>query len=289
MPELPEVAALAAGLGRRMSGRRIETVRLRSTAALKTVDPPLQALTGSLVRGWDRRGKFLVMDTATGDDVLHLVVHLARSGWIRWRDRLSPAPPSLRGPLALQVALDGGAGIDVTEQGTEKRLTLHLVRSLADVPGVARLGVDVLDASLGTAELAALLSQSRGQVKGVISDQSTIAGVGNAYSDEVLHAARLSPFRQAASLTGAEVERLHQALRSVIGAAVERAADVDIAQLKPDKKLHLRVHGRTGQPCPVCGDTIAEVSLATRSLQYCPTCQTGGRVLADRRLSRLLR
>ncbi len=286
MPELPEVTALAAGLGERMHGRVIAAARLRSVGALKTYDPPLQALVGSAVVGWSRHGKFL--DMSAGE--LHLVVHLARAGWIRWKDRVAKAPVSLRGPLALQLELEGGAGIDITEQGTEKRLALYVVRNpLTDVPGIARLGVDVLDASLDSARLGELFNRRRGQLKTVLADQSLIAGVGNAYSDEVLHAAGQSPFRQAAALSADEVARLHAALRSTMADAVERAAGVDIGELKPDKKQHLRVHGRAGQPCPTCADTIREVSLSTRSFQYCPTCQTDGKILADRRLSKLLR
>lgn len=286
MPELPEVTALAAGLTERMRGRTISAVRLRSVGALKTFDPPLQALAGRTVDGWTRHGKFLDMEA---DDV-HLVVHLARAGWIRWRDRLGQARTTLRGPLALQVELDGGAGIDVTEQGTEKRLALYVVHDpMTAVPGIARLGVDVLDDALDAAGLRRLLRDRRGQLKTVLADQTVIAGVGNAYSDEVLHAARLSPFRQAAALSDNETARLHVSLRAVMAGAVERTRRLDMADLKPDKKEHMAVHGRSGEPCPVCGDTIRQVSLSTRSFQYCPTCQTGGRVLADRRLSRLLR
>jgi formamidopyrimidine-DNA glycosylase len=286
MPELPEVQALAGGLGERMRGRTIAAVRLRSIGALKTYEPPLQALVGQTIEGWTRHGKFL--DMAAGD--LHLVVHLARAGWIRWRDRLGEARPSLRGPLALQLELEGGSGIDITEQGTEKRLALYVVRDPAtDVPGIARLGIDVLDDALDHAMLHQLLRSRRGQLKTVLADQTVVAGIGNAYSDEILHAARLSPFRQAAALTAEEADRLHGAVVAVMTDAVARSSEVDIAALKPDKKSHLAVHGRTGEPCPVCGDTIRQVSLSTRSFQYCPTCQTGGRVLADRRLSRLLR
>jgi formamidopyrimidine-DNA glycosylase len=285
MPELPEVSALAAGLTERMRGRTIVAVRLRSIGALKTYEPGLDALTGRVVDGWSRHGKFL--DMAAGD--LHLVVHLARAGWIRWRERVNEARPTLRGPLALQLELEGRAGIDITEQGTEKRLALYLVSDVSAVPGIARLGVDVLDDSLDGPRLAALLRATRGQLKTVLADQSLIAGVGNAYSDEILHAARLSPFRKAAAITDDEADRLHAALRTVMRDAVSRAREVDIGALKPDKKEHMAVHGRTGQACPVCADTIRQVSLSTRSFQYCPTCQTGGRVLADRRLSRLLR
>ena len=285
MPEVPEVAALAGRLSELMSAQVVAAARLRSVGALKTYDPPLAALAGTTVHGWTRHGKFL--DMASGD--LHLVVYLARGGWIRWRDRLAEARPSLRGPLALQLALAGGAGIEVTEQGTEKRLALYVVRDPREVPGIARLGIDVLDPALDAARLGTLLAGTRGQLKSVLADQTVVAGVGNAYSDEILHAARLSPFRRAASLDPGEVGVLAAALRSVMSAAVDRAAATDMTALKPDKKEHLRVHGRTGQPCPVCGDVIREVSLASRSFQYCATCQTGGRVLADRRLSRLLR
>ena len=285
MPELPEVAALCAGLTERMHGRTISAVRLRSIGALKTYEPPLSTLVGRTVDGWSRHGKFLDMSA----EDLHLVIHLARAGWIRWRERLSEAKSTLRGPLALQLGLAGECGIDITEQGTEHRLALYVVRDQADVPGIARLGVDVLDDALSPARLGELLRLRRGQLKTVLADQSLLAGVGNAYSDEILHAARLSPFRQASALSEEETVRLHAALRRVMSDAVERARGVDIADLKPDKKQHLAVHGRSGEPCPVCGDTIREVSLSTRSFQYCPTCQTGGRVLADRRLSRLLR
>lgn len=286
MPELPEVQALAAGLGERMRGHTIAAVRLRSIGALKTYEPPLQALVGRSVDGWSRHGKFL--DMTAGD--LHLVVHLARAGWIRWRDRLGEARATLRGPLALQLELEGGSGIEITEQGTEKRLALYVARDpAADVPGIARLGIDVLDEALDADRLHQLLRSRRGQLKTVLADQTLIAGIGNAYSDEILHAAGLSPFRQASALSAEDAGRLHTAIVAVMTDAVTRTREVDIAGLKPDKKSHMAVHGRTGEPCPVCGDTIRQVSLSTRSFQYCPTCQTGGRVLADRRLSRLLR
>ncbi len=286
MPELPEVQALAAGLGERMRGHTIAAVRLRSIGALKTYEPPLQELVGRSVDGWSRHGKFL--DMQAGD--LHLVVHLARAGWIRWRDRLGEARATLRGPLAFQLELEGGSGLEITEQGTEKRLAIYVARDPSvDVPGIARLGIDVLDGALDADRLHQLLRSRRGQLKRVLADQTLIAGIGNAYSDEILHAARLSPFRQTSALTAEEAGRLHGAIVAVMTDAVVRTGEVDIAGLKPDKKSHMNVHGRTGEPCPVCGATIRQVSLSTRSFQYCPTCQTGGRVLADRRLSRLLR
>lgn len=286
MPELPEVQALAAFVGARAVGEEIVRAEVAALSALKTYDPPIGELVGRTVEEVSRAGKHLCI-RAGG---LWLVVHFARGGWLQWRE---PAPPSTarpgRGPLALRVALSGGAGFDLTEQGTEKRLALWLVRDLSAVEGVARLGPDPLDAGFSVELLGSLLGRAKGHLKSVLTDQSVIAGVGNAYSDEALHAARLSPFKPAGRLSAEEVARLHAALVGVLAAAVERSAGVGASGLKSDKKAAMAVHGRTGAACPVCGDTVREVSFATRSLQYCPTCQTGGRPLADRRLSRLLK
>lgn len=286
MPELPEVEALARSLGERAVGRVVQRLELAAVSALKTAVPPLEALQGRTVAGTGRRGKFLLVDT----DGLFLVLHLARAGWVRWKDALPPAPARPgKGPLALRVRLDGGAGFDVTEAGTEKRLAAYVVAHPEEVEGIARLGIDPLSPSFDAACLASLLAGRNAQLKGVLTDQSLIAGVGNAYSDEALHAARLSPFKPAPRLTAEEVERLHSALVAVLSDSLQRAAGLAPTGLKAEKRSSMRVHGRSGQPCPVCGDTIREVSFATTSLQYCPTCQTGGRPLADRRLSRLLK
>ena len=286
MPELPEVQALVDFLGQRAVGRVVARVDVAAISVLKTYDPPVTALAGLEVTGTQRWGKFLDLDVSG----LHLVTHLARGGWLRWNEALPPAPPRPgKGPLALRVHLDDGSGFDLTEAGTQKRLAVYVVRSPHDVPGIARLGPDPLAPGFDVEALAALLRGSRHQVKGVLRDQSVLAGVGNAYSDEVLHAARMSPYRIAGSLTEEEVATLHAALRDVLGDAVERSRGLAAGRLKSEKKTALRVHGRTGQPCPVCGDTVREVSFADSSLQYCPTCQTGGKPLADRRLSRLLK
>ena len=286
MPELPEVEALCGFLDAQASGRVIEKVELTAFAALKTFDPPLDALVGRTFTGCSRRGKFLLLSA----EPLWLVLHLARGGWVRWSDALSPKPARPgKGPLALRVRLDGGAGFDVTEAGTEKRLAAYVVRSPEDVEGVARLGPDPLDPAFDAAALGAALRDHGGQVKAALTTQTVVAGVGNAYSDEALHAARLSPFKSAAKLTDDEVARLHEAVVTVLSDAVARSAGLPAAGLKSEKKSGLRVHGRTGEACPVCGDVIREVSFATKSLQYCATCQTGGRPLADRRLSRLLK
>jgi formamidopyrimidine-DNA glycosylase len=173
--------------------------------------------------------------------------------------------------------------------GTEKRLALHVVRDPSEVAGVGRLGVDALDERLDLERLRELLRARPGTLKATLGDQSVIAGVGNAYSDEILHAARFSPFARGDRLDDAALARLLTALRETLGSALERARGLDVDGLKEGKRSAMRVHGRTGEPCPVCGDTVREVSLASRSFQYCPGCQTGGRVYADRRLSRLLR
>ena len=287
MPELPEVEALAAFLDEHAVGRTVAGVDVAAVSALKTFDPPPTALAGLAVARVRRYGKFLDLDVSG----LHLVLHLARGGWLQWRETLPAGPPRPgKGPLALRVRFAGGGGFDVTEAGTQKRLAAYIVRNPADVPGVARLGVDPLAASFTADALAGLLaSAGRNQVKGVLTDQSLVAGVGNAYSDEALWAAGLSPFKPAANLTPDEVQRLHDALVGTLTGAVERARGLAARELKAEKKSGLAVHGRTGQPCPRCGDTVREVSFADRSLQYCPTCQTGGKPLADRRLSRLLK
>ncbi len=286
MPELPEVEALVRFLEERAAGRVLARVDVVAFNVLKTYDPPVTSLAGLEVTGVTRRGKFLCLDVSG----LWLVTHLARAGWLQWRDALPPAPPKPgKGPLALRVHLDDGSGFDLTEAGTQKRLAVYVVRELGQVTGIARLGIDPLSEAFTPDALAALLAGSRQQIKGMLRDQSVIAGIGNAYSDEVLHAARLSPFKIARSLTAEDVLTLHQVITATVSDAVERSRGLAAGDVKSEKKLGLRVHGRTGEACPVCGDTIREVSFADSSLQYCATCQTGGKPLADRRLSRLLK
>ena len=286
MPELPEVEALTSLLAERMAGRQIARCELGSFSALKTVDPALGQLIGRTGKGCERRGKYVCFDL----DGVWLVIHLARAGWIRWYDKVptATARPS-KAPLALRVGLDDKSGFDVTEMGTEKRLALWVVTSLDQVEGIAGLGVDPLSPDFTVAELARRLAGTGANIKTALTSQSLIAGVGNAYSDEALHAAHLSPYKSASKLDPAEVERLHGALVSVLTEAVARAGGLEAADLKGDKKRAMQVHGRNGEDCPVCGDTIRQVSFATKSMQYCPTCQTGGRPLADRRMSKLLK
>ncbi|MGV9787365.1 Fpg/Nei family DNA glycosylase [Streptomyces sp. NPDC004673] len=287
MPELPEVEALKDFLTEHLAGRRVTRVLPLAISVLKTYDPPVTALEGTGITAVRRYGKFLDLESDGG---LHLVTHLARAGWLHWRDSVPDTPPRPgKGPLALRVALEGGEGFDLTEAGTQKRLAVYVVRDPAEVPGIARLGPDPLADDFDEERFAGLLKSERRQLKGALRDQSLIAGVGNAYSDEILHAAKMSPFKLAASLTPEETTRLYTALRTTLTEAVERSRGIAAGRLKAEKKSGLRVHGRTGEPCPVCGDTIREVSFSDSSLQYCPTCQTGGKPLADRRLSRLLK
>src|ERR1700690_3123835 len=260
MPELPEVESLAAFLGSHAVGHAVARADAASFSVLKTFDPPLASLTGQVITDVGRHGKFLDISSDSG---LHLIMHLARAGWLRWRDEQPTTPPKPgKSPLAFRLTLDDGSGFDLTEAGTRKRLGAYL---------------------------AALLAGRRTQVKGVLRDQRIIAGIGNAYSDEVLHAAKMSPFKIAASMTPPEIATLYDAIKTTLAEAVERSAGLAAADLKGEKKSGLRVHGKAGEACPVCGDTIREVSFADSALQYCPTCQTGGKPLADRRLSRLLK
>ena len=295
MPELPEVEALAAFLRERATGRAVIRADVAAFSAVKTFDPPLSALAGALVTGASRYGKFLSLDF----DGMHLITHLARGGWLQWRESLPPAPPRPgKSPLALRLHLapdstdevgDGGqaAGFDLTEMGTKKGLAVYLVRDPHEVPGIARLGPDAL--AVTADELGAIMAGQRAHLKGALTDQTVLAGIGNAYSDEILHVAKLSPFKNASKLTADEVTVLHAAIQSVLTDAVERSVGQRAATLKGEKRSGLRVHARAGLPCPVCGDTVRTISLADKHYEYCPTCQTDGRELADRRMSKLLK
>ncbi|MEO9327156.1 DNA-formamidopyrimidine glycosylase family protein [Gordonia aurantiaca] len=296
MPELPEVAAIADYVDGRAAGLPIRRVDVASLSVLKTADPPYTALADRIVESVSRIGKYLVISTIPGSDaaasepMIAMVVHLSRAGWLRWSEDLSPKPlrPGGRSPIALRVHCGlPGEGFDVTEAGTQKRLAVWLVRDPSEVDRIAGLGPDALE--LTEERLAEILASTTGRIKNVLTDQRVIAGIGNAYSDEILHTARLSPFASSKTLKPEQVSALYDAMRTVLTDATGRLEGQEVARLKSEKRTGLRVHARTGLPCPVCGDTIREVSFADRSFQYCPTCQTGGKVLADRRMSRLLK
>jgi len=293
MPEMPEVQGLVDFLRLKLlppdgPPATVAEVEVLSFSVLKTAEVPVGELGTQAVSDVVRRGKFIVL-SAGGT---HLVMHLAKAGWLRWSDALKPGRlrPG-KGPIALRVrfAVDGEGepGFDLTEAGTKKSLAVYVVRDPSEVPGIARLGPEALDVDF--VAFGRMVAAHRGQIKGLLRDQAAIAGIGNAYSDEILHAARLSPFAIASKLDPEEVERLFEAMRGTLESAIAGASGRPAAELKDSKRKALRVHGRTGEACPVCGDEVREVSFADSSLQYCPTCQTGGKLLADRRTSKFLK
>jgi formamidopyrimidine-DNA glycosylase len=291
VPELPEVEALAQHIREHGVGRTVARIDVASLSVLKTVTPPWTELHGKEVTGAGRHGKFLDIEIAAEIGDLHLIIHLARAGWLRWADNLSAAPPKPgKGPLAFRVHLGPpgqGPGFDLTEAGTKKGLAVWIVADPKEVPGIAALGPDAL--ALTRDEFVTVLSGHTERLKNALTTQKIIAGIGNAYSDEILHMAKLSPFATAGKLDDDQLDRLYEAVREILTSAVNRSVGQHAATLKGEKRSGLRVHNRTGMPCPVCGDTVREVSFADKAFQYCATCQTGGKPLADRRLSRLLK
>ena len=289
MPELPEVAALTDFLDEHLRGAVVAKIQIASVAVLKTADPPFSALEGRAVTGVRRFGKFISMEA----DGLYFVFHLARAGWVRFTE--TPTDIQLKmgkGPIAVRLSFSGASGplgLDLTEAGTKKGLAVYVVRDPHDVPGIAALGPDPFSPGFDVETLAQILGSSSQQVKGLLRSQSVIAGIGNAYSDEILHAARTSPFATARSLDRDAVRVLYDAIHSILGTALQDAQGKPPSELKDAKRSHMRVHARTGEACPVCGDTVREVSFADTALQYCPTCQTKGKILADRRTSRFLK
>ncbi|GAB3210009.1 Fpg/Nei family DNA glycosylase [Nocardia tengchongensis] len=288
MPELPEIVALEQFLVEHAVGAVVGRVDVAALSVLKTFDPPATALSGRDVTGVGHWGKHLGMDC----DGLWLITHLSRGGWLRWIDEPGANPPKPgKGPLALRVHFFTPEGatpaFDLTEAGTKKRLAVWVTADPLSVPGIARLGPDAL--AVGEPEFAEILGGTSQRVKNALTDQTLLAGIGNAYSDEILHTAKLSPFANSGTLDARQVSRLYNAMRATLSDAIERSVGQDAARLKGEKRSGFQVHARTGLPCPVCGDTVREVSYADKSFQYCPTCQTAGKILADRRMSRLLK
>ncbi|MFJ4652797.1 Fpg/Nei family DNA glycosylase [Nocardia sp. NPDC088792] len=288
MPELPEIVALEQFLAEHAVGAVVGRVDVAALSVLKTFDPPVTALSGRDVTGAGHWGKHLGLEC----DGLWLITHLSRGGWLRWIDEPGAAPPKPgKGPLALRVHFFTPEGatpaFDLTEAGTKKRLAVWVVADPLTVPGIARLGPDAM--AVSEPEFAELLGGTSQRVKNALTDQTVLAGIGNAYSDEILHTAKMSPFATASGLDAAQLARLYSAMRATLSDAIQRSVGQDAARLKGEKRSGMQVHARTGLPCPVCGDTVREVSFADKSFQYCPTCQTGGKILADRRMSRLLK
>ncbi len=288
MPEMPETEALARFLTERAAGHRIERVRAFSVPALRTYDPPLPALEGRTIVSASRYGKFLALATEGDDGLpLRLIVHFALGGWLRWYDEVPSTPVKPGGYVNLRLRLDDGAGFDLTEAGTKHALAVYVVREPEDVPGIAALGPDAL--SLDLAGFAAILQARSMRIKNLLREQSIVAGIGNAYSDEILHVAKMSPYAMSSRIAPHDIVDLYEAMRDTLGHAIEEASGRPPAELKDAKRSAMRVHRRDGEACPVCGDTIRSVKFADWSFQYCPTCQTDGRPLADRVLSRLVK
>ncbi|MFF0632634.1 Fpg/Nei family DNA glycosylase [Nocardia sp. NPDC004151] len=288
MPELPEIVALEQFLAEHAVGAVVGRVDVAALSVLKTFDPPVTALPGRDVTGVGHWGKHLGMDC----DGLWLITHLSRGGWLRWIDEPGASPPKPgKGPLALRVHFFTPEGatpaFDLTEAGTKKRLAVWITADPLSVPGIARLGPDAL--AVSEPEFAEILGGTSQRVKNALTDQTLMAGIGNAYSDEILHTAKISPFANSGTLNPRQLTALYSAMRATLSDAILRSVGQDAARLKGEKRSGFQVHARTGLPCPVCGDTVREVSYADKSFQYCPTCQTSGKILADRRMSRLLK
>ncbi|MHC6220338.1 DNA-formamidopyrimidine glycosylase family protein [Arthrobacter sp. MMS24-S77] len=292
MPELPELTALTDFLDERLSGAQLTQLLLPSAFALKVADAPYELLIGRRIDSVGRQGKFLAFKIAPsveasrgGAGPLYLIVNFAKSGWLQFSDKPPGAEATNAGGyFAAQLGFSNDGhdySVTLTDTGTWKGLAMFIVRGPVEVHGIAELGPDPLDPGFGLEEFSRLFS-NRQQIKGILKNQKLIAGIGNAYSDEILHAAKLSPVAIASSLDPDAVGRLFTTMKDILSGAVREFSDKKPDELKPAKKASMRVHGRTGEACPVCGDTVREVTFVGTSMQYCPTCQTIGEILAKR-------
>ncbi|MBV9344216.1 MAG: formamidopyrimidine-DNA glycosylase [Gammaproteobacteria bacterium] len=283
MPELPDVTVYVEALRRRLVGARLERVEILNPFVLRTAQPPLEAAYGRPVLEVRRIGKRIAIGLT---EELWLVLHLMIAGRLHW---FAPGTaPAKRRPLA-RLAFTSGL-LTLTEAGTKRRASLHLVQGAAALDGQDPGGLEVLEAT--RAEFAAALRRGNHTLKRALTDPRTLSGIGNAYSDEILHAARLSPVLLTQRLTEAEVARLYDATRAVLLLWTERLREQageqfpeGVTAFRPE----MAVHGRFGMPCPVCGTPVQRIRYADNETNYCARCQTGGRLLADRALSRLLK
>lgn len=300
MPELPEITALAAFLDAELAGRTVSELSLASFTVLKTFDPPPTALSGATIESTGRVGKYLTISCGE----FSLVAHLSLGGWLVWHKTLPDDASGLAKPgragrgkgsavaARLRVAASDDqptCGIDFTEAGTAKRLAIWIVRDPSEIDLVATLGPDALDVASDANRWADLFAAHRQQVKGLLRDQRALAGIGNAYSDEILHAAKCSPFAIAAKMTPEQVEAVRFATLDVLAKATTAMTGAPPSGIKKIKHDAYAVHACEGKPCPVCGDIVRSVSFASRSLEYCATCQTGGKPLADRTTSKFVK
>ncbi len=283
MPELPDILLYQHALRPRVVGRQVRGVRLASPFLLRSIDPPLAAVEGRIIRDLHRLGKRIAFE-AEGE--LFLVFHLMIAGRFRWK------PPGTRIPGKVGLcAMDFEHGtLILTEAGTKRQASLHVVQGRDALAQHNPGGLEVLDASVP--EFAEALLRENHTLKRALTDPHLFSGIGNAYSDEILHAARLSPFKPTAALSDVEVRRLYEATQATLTKWIERLQE-ETGEAFPEKVTAFRegmaVHGRYGQPCPDCGSPVQRIVYAANEANYCATCQTGGRLLADRSLSRLLR
>ena len=284
MPELPDVELYVEHLTRRLAGRTLERVRLASPFLLRTVAPPLSSAEGRTIRGFRRLGKRIVFELEGGP---FLAVHLMIAGRFHWKDAARAPVPKKVGLAAFDVA---GATLLLTEASPKKRAALHVVATEEELGALSRGGVEPLDADL--AAFAAALRAESHTVKRALTDPRLFSGIGNAYSDEILHAARISPFALTRKMEDDEVASLFEATQATLRSWLDRLRE-ETGDRFPEKVTAFRpdfaVHGRYGRPCPVCGDPVQRLVYAANEANYCATCQTGGRLLADRALSRLLK
>ena len=283
MPELPDVAVYTERLQALLAGTTLEGIRIANPWVLRTVDPPPEELAGRAVVGFRRLGKRIVMEVDGG---LWAVLHLMVAGRLRWRDK-GTAVPRKRGLAAFDFA---PATILLTEEGTKKRASLHLTRSLDQALAHHRGGIEPLEST--AEQFAAAVTSERHTLKRALTDPRLVAGIGGAYADEILHRARLSPLARSDTLRPEDTARLHQAAVAVLSQWIDRLR-AEAGDGFPEKVTAFRpemaVHGKYGEPCPVCGAPVQRIRYADNETNYCPGCQTGGRILADRALSRILK
>jgi formamidopyrimidine-DNA glycosylase len=283
VPELPDILLYLQALAPRIVGHRVEKVRLASPFLLRSIDPPLSFIEGKTIVGLHRLGKRLVFEL---DDELFLVLHLMIAGRLRWKEAGARIPGKV-GLLAIDFA---HATLVLTEAGTKRQASLHVVSGREALRQHDPGGIDVLEVDLSVFSHA--IRQDNHTLKRALTDPHVFSGIGNAYSDEILHAAGLSPFKQTASLSDDELRRLYDATRTTLTRWIARLRE-EAGDKFPEKVTAFRdgmaVHGRYGQPCPDCGGPVQRIVYAANEANYCPHCQTGGRLLADRALSRLLR
>jgi formamidopyrimidine-DNA glycosylase len=282
VPEIPFLEILAENLAARVSGRRIESILIRQPALLQTASPPPESFVGEFLSLPARVGKYVALETESRRAI---VIHLMRAGRIEVK-------PGAGYPkhLSARIGFDDGTRLDVVEHGREKRAKLWLVEDLADVPELGRLGPDPSRGELSPERLAEALRGAPRRLKTFLTDQRVLAGIGNGLSDEILYEARLSPMRLSGSLRPEEAAALYDAVRRVLSDQTDklrRSAAGALPQKEP--REHYVAHDHAGDRCPRCGTTIARVSYADHDLFYCPGCQTGGKPLKDRRLSKLLK